>query len=208
MVGIYLLAIDKNNNNKKNNPCTCLCIYIWLYADIAREILEVRPRFAGKTDKNGFSPLHYASSIGNVNMTKLLLNHNKDLALQYNKDGYTPLHLAAINGRVKILVAFLSSSPASFDRLTTYGETVFHLAVRFDKYNVFKFLAESFNTCLFHRQDQFGNTVLHLAVLRKNYQVRLSFNLVIVDWKNYNSMMVHCLFISDSGFYFNLISSS
>ncbi|KDO45592.1 hypothetical protein CISIN_1g040043mg, partial [Citrus sinensis] len=140
--------------------------------DIVKEILKVRPSFCEQADKNRCLPLHYASRIGNVEITKLLLNSKPDMALQYNNNGYTPLHQAAINGHVKILEAFIASSPTSFNCLTTDGDTVFHLALRFGKYNAFIFLAESFDfTGLLHQQDQFGNTVLHLAILRNNYQL-------------------------------------
>lgn len=148
------------------------------YADIVKEILKVRPSFCEQADKNRCLPLHYASRIGNVEITKLLLNSKPDMALQYNNNGYTPLHQAAINGHVKILEAFIASSPTSFNCLTTDGDTVFHLALRFGKYNAFIFLAESFDfTGLLHQQDQFGNTVLHLAILRNNYQVTFSHSL-------------------------------
>ncbi|KAJ4718579.1 Ankyrin repeat-containing protein [Melia azedarach] len=142
------------------------------HIDIVKEILELHPNSAQETNKNGFSPLHYAASRGNLEVTKLLLKLDPNLALKYDNNGYTPLHLAAINGHVKILEAFLMSSPTSFKCLTTEGETVFHLAARFDKYNAFVCLAESFSfTSLLHQQDQFGNTVLHLAVLRKNFHL-------------------------------------
>lgn len=148
------------------------------YADIVKEILKVRPSFCEQADKNRCLPLHYASRIGNVEITKFLLNSKPDMALQYNNNGYTPLHQAAINGHVKILEAFIASSPTSFNCLTTDGDTVFHLALRFGKYNAFIFLAESFDfTGLLHQQDQFGNTVLHLAILRNNYQVTFSHSL-------------------------------
>ncbi|KAJ4718580.1 Ankyrin repeat-containing protein [Melia azedarach] len=142
------------------------------HLDIVKEILKVHPNSAETTNNNGFSSLHCASSRGNLEVTKLLLKLDPNLALKYDNNGYTPLHLAAINGHVKILEAFLMSSPTSFKCLTAEGETVFHLATRFDKYNAFVCLAESFSfTSLLHRQDQFGNTVLHLAVLKNNSQL-------------------------------------
>lgn len=143
-----------------------------IYADIINELLQVPSNFARKTNKKGLSPLHYASSRGHLEITKLLLSHDPDLTLQYDIDGHTPLHLAVINGYMTIIEAFLSSSPTSFGYLTRDGETVFHLAIRFEKYNTFIYLSRFFNsTNLIGQQDGFGNTILHLAVRRENYQV-------------------------------------
>ncbi|KAJ0007749.1 hypothetical protein Pint_29676 [Pistacia integerrima] len=89
-------------------------------------------------DEIDLTALHVAASMGHTGylaITRLFLRLEQDLALQYNDKGYTPLHLEAIHGKVPILEDFLLSSPTSFQYLTKEGETVCHLAVKFNQYD-------------------------------------------------------------------------
>ncbi|CAN0898256.1 Ankyrin repeat-containing protein At5g02620 [Linum grandiflorum] len=140
------------------------------HTDVAREILHASPNLAHQIDTNGCNPLHHSCSKGHLDITSMLLKHDIDMALQLNNSGHTPLHLAAINGHVQTLKAFLEIAPSSFHRLTTDKETVFHMAVRYNRVTAFKFLANVFrDTNLFHCPDEFGNTVLHVAVSSGHY---------------------------------------
>ena len=103
----------------------------------------------------------------------MLLKAGAELALEFNNDGYTPLHLAAMNGNTAILKEFMSTAPTSFQCHTKNGETVFHLIVRYNNYDAFKYLVHVFNdTNIFHCPDQYGNTIFHIAVSGGHYQVR------------------------------------
>ncbi|KAJ0007940.1 hypothetical protein Pint_29681 [Pistacia integerrima] len=121
--------------------------------------------------------LHVAAAMGHtgyLEITRLFLRLDQDLALQYNDKGYTPLHLAAIHGKVPILEEFRLSSPTSFQYLTKEGETVCHLAVSFNQYDALVCLANFFiSSDLLLKKDQCGNTILHLAVSRGNYQLAM-----------------------------------
>ncbi|KAK1575502.1 hypothetical protein Q3G72_006043 [Acer saccharum] len=140
------------------------------HADIVRLLLNLCPILAHNIDENGYSPLHYACSKGHVSITTMLLRFDLNLALQFDNIGYTPLHLAAVNGDLAILQEFVALAPASFQFLTTHGETVFHLAARFNHYIAFNYLATVFcDTYLFHQPDKFGNTILHTAISRGHY---------------------------------------
>ncbi|KAI5337003.1 PREDICTED: ankyrin [Prunus dulcis] len=135
------------------------------HADIVTTLLNARPRLAWKADSNGCLPLHLACEKGHLEITRILLQLDPNLAFEKNYSRYTPLHFAAMNGQTQILEELLSRSPKSFEVLTGEGETVFHIAVMFNRYSSFVFLAQSFNsTNLLHLPDQRGNTVLHLAV--------------------------------------------
>ncbi|XP_034696704.1 ankyrin repeat-containing protein NPR4-like [Vitis riparia] len=131
---------------------------------VAIRILEVCPTFAPKTDDMGLSALHYACSGNNLEITKMLLGLDPGLAVKFDNNGYTPLHLAAMNAKDAILEEFLAMVPTSFQLLTREGETVFHLTVRFNRFNALVWLAQNFgDTDLFHQPDKSGNTILHLA---------------------------------------------
>lgn len=140
------------------------------------------PSFAQKTDEKGNSSLHYACNEGHREITWMLLRRDANLALQYNNNGYTPLHLAAIHGEVSVLEEFAKKTPAAFHYLTKEEETIFHLAVRYGKYEALVFLLLSSNGTnnLLHCQDRYGNTVLHLAVSRRRHQVRIQSGLYMI----------------------------
>ena len=106
-------------------------------ADVAIRILEVCPTFAPKTDDMGLSALHYACSGDNLEITKMLLGLDPGLAVKFDNNSYTPLHLAAMKAKDAILEEFLAMVPTSFQLLTREGETVFHLTVRFNRFNAF-----------------------------------------------------------------------
>lgn len=129
---------------------------------------------AQKVDEKGNLALHYACNEGHREITWMLLRRDPNLALQYNNNGYTPLHLAAIHGDVSVLEEFARKAPASFQYLTKEEESVFHLAVRYGKFEALVFLVHFSNTTnLLHCQDRYGNTVLHLAVSGGRNQVRI-----------------------------------
>lgn len=142
-------------------------------ADVVEHLLRVRPDMAEKIDKNGYSALHYACMKRRLGITRILLRTDLGVTQHFDNYGYTPLHLAAMNGDVAVLKEFMGLSLPSFQVLTKYEqETVFHLAVRFNHYHAFKYLAEVFsNTNLFHQSDRYGNTILHVAILRGHYHV-------------------------------------
>jgi len=48
-------------------------------------------------DKDGKTPLHYASELGQDDTLEILINHKANPDIQDNK-GRTPLHLAIENG--------------------------------------------------------------------------------------------------------------
>ncbi|XP_048323278.2 ankyrin repeat-containing protein At2g01680 [Ziziphus jujuba] len=152
------------------------CIHIAAsrgHSDVVREILNTNPNFTKKMDEKGNSPLHYACNGGHREITWMLLRRDPNLALQYNNNGYTSLHLAAIHGEISVLEEFASKAPAAFHYLTKEEETIFHLAVRYGKYEALMFLLHSSNSTnnLLHCQDRYGNTVLHLAVSRGRHQI-------------------------------------
>eukprot|EP00261_Vitis_vinifera_P023142 XP_010654907.2 PREDICTED: ankyrin repeat-containing protein ITN1-like [Vitis vinifera] len=145
---------------------TCLHVAVSRgHTDVVRKILEVCPDFAPKTDKKGFSALHYACCGDNLEIVKMLLRLDPGLAMKFDNSRCTPLHLAAMKGKGAVLEEFLAIVPTSFQFLTSEGETVFHLIVRFNQYSAFVCLAQVFgDTLLFQRPDRNGNTILHLAV--------------------------------------------
>ncbi|KAJ6963561.1 ankyrin repeat-containing protein ITN1-like [Populus alba x Populus x berolinensis] len=135
------------------------------HTDIVKMILRACPIMAQKIDSDGCNPLHCACKNGHLEITKLLLRHDLDLTLIYNNKGFKPLHLAAIHGNGTILEEFLAMAPTSFDCLTTDGDNVFHLLVRFNAHSAFMCLERVFgDTKLFQQPDQFGNTILHIAI--------------------------------------------
>lgn len=130
-------------------------------------------------DDKGNSPLHHACNEQRREIVWILLGRDANLALQYNYNGYTPLHLAAIHGEVLILEEFARKAPAAFHYLTKEDETIFHLVVRYGKYEALLYLLSvASGTNLLTCRDRYGNTVLHLAVSGGRHKVR---NLLFTD---------------------------
>lgn len=132
--------------------------------DIAKRLLEKCPDLAQRKDINGSLALHCACRTGQLEIATMLLRMDPDQALQFDNNGYTPLHLAAINGNLPILEEFASTSPLSFHLGSKHGGNLFHLTIRFNKFEAFKFVDGVLKgTDLFYQTDKFGNTIQHLA---------------------------------------------
>ena len=59
--------------------------------DFAREMILRMPNFAWELNQNGFSALHIAAAMGNIEITRLLLSLDSGLCLVKDKLGRTPL---------------------------------------------------------------------------------------------------------------------
>ncbi|XP_058070997.1 ankyrin repeat-containing protein ITN1-like [Magnolia sinica] len=141
-------------------------------ADIVHEILKVRPDFALKLDREGYSPLHIASSKGHLDITREILIVNSHLCFMRDGAGRIPLHSAAINGHIHILNEILSANPDSVATLTKHGETVIHLSIKANQYETVKYLADNIDVADFlNLADDDGNTILHIAASRKYLQI-------------------------------------
>ncbi|EGI63807.1 Transient receptor potential channel pyrexia [Acromyrmex echinatior] len=109
------------------------------------------------------TPLHVATSLGNVRCTKLLLNHGADVRVQLGIARSTPLHLAAEEGSVECTKLLLNAG-AAWEAKNSRGQTAMHLAA----------LAQSIETldvlinagAKVNEEDDDGRTPLHAAVAK------------------------------------------
>jgi ankyrin repeat protein len=77
---------------------------------------------------DGSLPLHFASSIGNVRVAKLLMEQNRKAACTPNSKGKIPLHYAAREGRVEMVIAMLRMVPETASILSKKGKLALHFA--------------------------------------------------------------------------------
>ncbi|KAB2010593.1 hypothetical protein ES319_D10G250000v1 [Gossypium barbadense] len=124
------------------------------------EMMNLKPTFARKLNQAGFSPMHLALQNHKTQAVLRLLRFDKGLVCVKGREVLTPLHRVVQNGNVDFLIKFL--------------ETVFHLAIKNDRFEAFQVLvgwlirsrheaANRWEKELLSWADIDGNTVLLIA---------------------------------------------
>jgi len=72
---------------------------------------------ANKADKSGYSPLHYSSRSGHIEICKLLLSRGAKVNVKTNSSGATALHRAAYMGHSQVvsLLVYHGADPLALD---------------------------------------------------------------------------------------------
>ncbi|XP_050382025.1 ankyrin repeat-containing protein At5g02620-like [Argentina anserina] len=173
VVKVLLKEHGKLGLGKEGFDQTCIHLAVTGgHIDVVKELLRVCPGLAYKVDEKGNYPLHNATSKENREITWTLLKLDPKLAQQHNLSGHTPLHLAAINYKVSVLQVFVSVAKPAFQIVTKDGETVFHLAVRYGRYDALVYLTYvCVDMDFFDCRDRYSNTILHLAVSEAQHKI-------------------------------------
>lgn len=146
-------------------------------------------------DHDGSTPLRYVASCGELRMTQLLhgaysdskpySNHDIEeaaddrlislphVALICDEKGYSPIHTAAVMGYVDVIKEILGSRPDSFDLYDKKDRSFLHIAVKYKRIEIVKYVLESddLKRMLINQQDKNGNSALHLAVRYRNLEI-------------------------------------
>ncbi|KAF3442506.1 hypothetical protein FNV43_RR16422 [Rhamnella rubrinervis] len=138
--------------------------------DVLREVLvRCGSEILKKKDDFGWLPLHYAAHVGNVQVVKLFLTNNIDLAYGKigDKEGMSALHIAARKGlkeHIGVIRTLVEECPDVCELVDNRGRTALHVAVESGNRYAVKTLLNmpEFND-LINEQDKDGNTSLHLA---------------------------------------------
>ncbi|XVE99497.1 hypothetical protein REPUB_Repub03eG0203900 [Reevesia pubescens] len=144
------------------------------HEDFAMEIMNLKPSFARKLNKDGCSPIHLA--LQNEKIVFRLLETYKDLVRVKGRGGYTALHHVAEQGNPHLLARFLVDCPECIEDVTIRNETALHVAAKNNKLESLQVLAQSLRRTYFYGsssgkkllnwKDKDGNTVLHIAAFR------------------------------------------
>ena len=118
-------------------------------------------------DAEGRTPLHWAASMGNVKIAKLLLKYGASINAREKDQKNTPLLLASRLGKTNI-VKLLLKHGASLDERTYWGETPLILAAYWGKKDTVEFLLQkgsdpNARTGISVDQRKDGDTALHRA---------------------------------------------
>ncbi len=112
----------------------------------------------------GYSFLHCAVAIQDVDLVKQILKYDPDLEVRESKANATPLHFAAVNNHVEILVMLLEKGANPEARLIN-GLTTLHIAAEHGSIEMVEAILKK-NVDITAR-DVHGRTVLHFAVANK-----------------------------------------
>nr|XP_048321124.1 ankyrin-3-like [Ziziphus jujuba var. spinosa] len=129
-------------------------------------ILEVQDDF-------GWLPLHYAAELGHVEIVKLFLTTNINLAYEKdNQEDMSALHIAAKKGWIGLLKTLVKQRPDVCELLDNKNRTGLHVAVECGKKDSLKTLLDMLDfDDLINDQDGEGNTCLHLAALHGHHAI-------------------------------------
>jgi len=130
------------------------------YGKVTSLLREKKNIDINKKNKKGVTPIHPASSGGNTNIVKILIEKGADVDSPADKDGHTPLHDAAFEGHLEI-VKLLLEKGANLNPKDNNKETPLHYASRAGRKKIVKHLIE--NGANIEEKNDKGATPIHLA---------------------------------------------
>ena len=148
----------------------------------ALEIMKLKPSFAQKLNKDGFTPVHLALQNKQTQLVLRLVDVDKELVRVKGRDNVTPLHSAAQLGKLDLLAKFLEVCPESIKDVTIRKETALHIALKYDMFDAFQLILKWLKQALFkdaslwekkllYWEDEEGNTLMHVAVTKNQTKV-------------------------------------
>uniref|UniRef100_A0A0D3H5D4 PGG domain-containing protein n=1 Tax=Oryza barthii TaxID=65489 RepID=A0A0D3H5D4_9ORYZ len=161
--------------------------------EMTKVLLEWNKNLTMQGDKNGSTPLHFASSrtiLSNHGvyphpciscfrvpfprfkvLTEVLEDNGAPL-YQPDNVGMFPIHVAAAVGEKQTIKLFVKRYPSSAGLRDKQGRTFLHVAVEKKKENVVRYACGNRSLAwILNMQDNNGNTALHLAVEAKNHSM-------------------------------------
>ncbi|KAI0527332.1 hypothetical protein KFK09_002932 [Dendrobium nobile] len=140
--------------------------------DIAKMLLDKMPELNRRTDSSLSAPIHYAASLGNVNMVRLLLQADATIAhISDNKD-LSAIHIAASKDYANVIEEILHHCPDATELTDREGNNFLHVATKTRATSVVKLvLSNPLLRQSINEKDREGNTPLHLAVMNRNREI-------------------------------------
>ncbi|OCF59723.1 26S proteasome non-ATPase regulatory subunit 10 [Kwoniella mangroviensis CBS 10435] len=93
---------------------------------LIRSLLSEDPKLVNSKDEDGRTPLHWASTTGNLNVLQLILSYHPELESR-DSMGWTALIIASASNQVEVVRELLEAG-AQVDAINEKGQTALHYA--------------------------------------------------------------------------------
>jgi len=119
-------------------------------------------------NRDGWSPLHFAASVGNLELARWLITEAQaDVGRRENLHGRTAAHVASVAGHTEVVAFLLQASRLPQDLSDSDGESVLHLAASQGRSKTVQLLLQKWAKCGAAMSPDIkgglGRTALHQA---------------------------------------------
>ncbi|KAK8509457.1 hypothetical protein V6N13_061911 [Hibiscus sabdariffa] len=151
--------------------------------EFAMEIMNLKPSFARKLNRDGCSPLHLALGNNRLQMVRLLVNADKDLVRVKGREGMTPFHQAVASNNLDAFTEFLVVCPECIVDVNVRGQTALHIAAGNGRVDALQIMVhwlrrnnhkdgDVWQHEVLNAKDNEGNTLLHVAAANNHPQAK------------------------------------
>lgn len=131
--------------------------------NIVASIVARKPEWASvASQRDGSLPLHFAASIGNIEVARLILQHNRQATSVPNHKGKIPLHYAAREGRTEMVEYLLQEAPETAAIRSKKDKLALHFAAGEGHLGVVQALLNTFPVGASIRSKK-GKVAIHFA---------------------------------------------
>ncbi|RWR85153.1 protein ACCELERATED CELL DEATH 6 [Cinnamomum micranthum f. kanehirae] len=164
---------------RRRSGAAPFCSFCKPRQDVVKVLIQEWPSLTERRDSYSNTPLHYAASLGNLEMVRIFLQSNISANYIMDEDGRTPFLVAAKNGHGGVIMELLQFCPDSAEVADKKGRNVLHVAVKSGKLEVIRYILKLYDHKeLINEPDNEGNTPLHLAIIKRHISV---LNLLLKD---------------------------
>ena len=142
-------------------------------------------------DKLGYTPLHYAIKLNNLDVIKLLLDFGGDITIKDNENNNI-LQFSLINKKTKLFIYLLNNIP-NLNINSNAKQSLLHLAISNQNIEIIDILLNK-NININAKESDFGASTLQYAIVINNFEIckkliNKNIDINLQDYNGYTALM-------------------